>query len=241
MTLGCGSLDGETGMQSQRFVWGLFVAALLVLLPGVALAGHAAFTDASGTHESGIHWLADTGITSGCGDGQYCPRDPVSRGQMATFMHRLAGHSNVPPVVNAATVEGKTAAELQGAQGPAGQDGIAGLALEFAEMSDVTDVLAVYVPCPADTFPLGGGGLVDRFNWYLSDSALWFDEAQDTIGWLVVFQSEGGVVEEVAGLAMVTCGEVPASSQSAFQQSSASDGTGLRDALDRYGTNRGRD
>jgi hypothetical protein len=33
-----------------------------------------------------INELALRGITSGCGGGNYCPADPVTRGQMAVFL-----------------------------------------------------------------------------------------------------------------------------------------------------------
>lgn len=35
-----------------------------------------------------IRWLAETGITQGCGPRVFCPDDPVTRGQMATFLSR---------------------------------------------------------------------------------------------------------------------------------------------------------
>jgi hypothetical protein len=47
------------------------------------------FTDiANSAFVSEIIWLADAGITTGCTDTEFCPRDPVSRGQMATFLAR---------------------------------------------------------------------------------------------------------------------------------------------------------
>jgi len=33
-----------------------------------------------------IEQLADEGITGGCGGGNYCPNDPITRGQMAVFL-----------------------------------------------------------------------------------------------------------------------------------------------------------
>jgi len=33
-----------------------------------------------------IDELAHRGITAGCGDGNYCPNDPATRGQMAVFL-----------------------------------------------------------------------------------------------------------------------------------------------------------
>ena len=98
-------------------------AALAVGSAGTAVAGHAAFSDASGTHEAGIHWLADTGVTGGCGGGRFCTEDAVKRGQMATFMHRLSGTAGVAPVVNADKVDGLDAEQLRGQQGPAGPQG----------------------------------------------------------------------------------------------------------------------
>jgi hypothetical protein len=38
-----------------------------------------------------IEQLAAEGITGGCGDGNYCPNDPVSRAQMAVFLVRAFG------------------------------------------------------------------------------------------------------------------------------------------------------
>jgi dipeptidyl aminopeptidase/acylaminoacyl peptidase len=35
-----------------------------------------------------IEWLHDTGITTGCSDERFCPRDDVLRGQMAAFLDR---------------------------------------------------------------------------------------------------------------------------------------------------------
>jgi endonuclease YncB( thermonuclease family) len=43
---------------------------------------------ADGTHTAAIEWLVEQGITTGCGGGLFCPGDPVSREQMATFLLR---------------------------------------------------------------------------------------------------------------------------------------------------------
>jgi hypothetical protein len=51
-----------------------------------------AFSDDTGsTHEADINALAAAGITSGCGPSRYCPNDPVTRGEMAAFLHRGFG------------------------------------------------------------------------------------------------------------------------------------------------------
>jgi S-layer homology domain len=38
-----------------------------------------------------VEALADTGVTGGCAPGMYCPNDPVTRGQMATFLAKALG------------------------------------------------------------------------------------------------------------------------------------------------------
>jgi hypothetical protein len=33
--------------------------------------------------------MAEAGLTGGCGAGKYCPKDPVTREQMAAFLRRV--------------------------------------------------------------------------------------------------------------------------------------------------------
>jgi cytochrome c peroxidase len=42
-----------------------------------------------------IERIAERGITSGCGSGNFCPNDPVTRGQMAVFTIRAMGETPV--------------------------------------------------------------------------------------------------------------------------------------------------
>ena len=54
-------------------------------------AATAGFTDTAGnSHAAAIDALAGAGITAGCATvpARYCPDDPVTRGQMATFLAR---------------------------------------------------------------------------------------------------------------------------------------------------------
>ena len=44
--------------------------------------------DDTNTHEAEINALATSGITAGCGGGRYCPKAPVTRGQIAAFLYR---------------------------------------------------------------------------------------------------------------------------------------------------------
>jgi uncharacterized delta-60 repeat protein len=51
-----------------------------------------------------IKQLAAEGITSGCGSGNYCPEQPVTRAQMAVFLLRSKyGASYTPPAVGSST------------------------------------------------------------------------------------------------------------------------------------------
>jgi hypothetical protein len=47
------------------------------------------FNDDNGiVHEDAINRIAAAGITTGCDPHKFCPKDPVTRGQMATFLDR---------------------------------------------------------------------------------------------------------------------------------------------------------
>lgn len=59
-----------------------------------------AFADDEGSvHEADIDRLASTGITNGCGDGLFCPDDPVTRAEMASFLTRAMGLEPITPPV----------------------------------------------------------------------------------------------------------------------------------------------
>ena len=46
------------------------------------------FADIADTFTADVIWLAQQGITAGCDSHRYCPDEPVTRGQMAAFLHR---------------------------------------------------------------------------------------------------------------------------------------------------------
>ncbi|MDJ0952778.1 MAG: S-layer homology domain-containing protein [Acidimicrobiia bacterium] len=64
---------------------------------------HFADDDAS-IHESAINAIADAGVTLGCNppdNDEFCPGDPVTRGQMASFLTRALGLAPIrPPYVS---------------------------------------------------------------------------------------------------------------------------------------------
>ena len=83
---------------TTRSAMALMVIAALAI-PATASATHLFADVADGhTHEEGIQFVKDAGVTIGCQDGTvYCPDDPVTRAQMATFMMRLATGEVVTP------------------------------------------------------------------------------------------------------------------------------------------------
>ncbi|MBW3659023.1 MAG: S-layer homology domain-containing protein [Actinobacteria bacterium] len=56
---------------------------------GLVARNTSRFTDTYGTvHAPSIERIAAAGVTTGCGDGRYCPTARVTRAQMATFLTR---------------------------------------------------------------------------------------------------------------------------------------------------------
>ena len=90
----------------------LISAAMLgaaIAFPLGVIASHQ-FTDVptSSTYHNDIDAIRDAGITTGCAVGKYCPKDFVTREQMAAFMNRLGAlQAGKTPVVNADKVDGE--------------------------------------------------------------------------------------------------------------------------------------
>ena len=85
-----------------------------IALPLGVIASHQ-FTDVLNTNSfhGDIDAIADAGITTGCGGGKYCPKDFVTREQMAAFLNRLGALGpGKTPVVNATKVDGFDAASI---------------------------------------------------------------------------------------------------------------------------------
>jgi hypothetical protein len=74
------SLIGDPGLTTTQIRAGMDPSAMAIT---------DWFTDISGSKfVADIDWLFDSGITAGCSLRRFCPTDPVSRGQMASFMAR---------------------------------------------------------------------------------------------------------------------------------------------------------
>lgn len=128
---------------------------VLVTVPLTAFATHV-FSDVSDTnvHRNSIAWLADSGVTRGCNppdNDLFCPKDVVTREQMATFMYRLSGNdADTEPSVNAAALGGIPAASH-----------VSGLQVVNEQypqsFTNAGDNAGISLQCPEGTFVTGGG------------------------------------------------------------------------------------
>ena len=93
------------------------LTALLVAItafPLGVIASHR-FSDvpASSSFHSDIAAVSAVGLTTGCAAGKFCPKDFVTREQMAAFLNRIGALSEgSEPVVNADRLDGLDAAAL---------------------------------------------------------------------------------------------------------------------------------
>lgn len=155
--------------------------------------GFATFTDGPfGVHEAGVDWLSRSGVTAGCTPDRYCAGDPVTRAQMATFMHRLSGNaSGTARSVDAATVGGRSASEL------AVINGFVQVTESARRTEAVVDLTAT---CPSGTRALGGGGTIDGLYAQVSDAP-----SADGRTWSVTWASLDHRAHEVDATVTVTC------------------------------------
>jgi hypothetical protein len=72
---------------------GLYAVTIRYRLQVSPAPATATFTDVPTGHAffQFIEALAASGITGGCGNGKYCPDNPVTRGQMAVFLAKALG------------------------------------------------------------------------------------------------------------------------------------------------------
>ena len=69
------------------------IAAVVVVAPAAASDRYDDIA-ASSPHAAAIGELADAGITLGCEPGRFCPREPLPREQMASFLSRAASRAS---------------------------------------------------------------------------------------------------------------------------------------------------
>jgi cytochrome c peroxidase len=91
ITGGCGNGNFCPDVTVTRAQMAVFIVTALGHSPR-ACPGQ--FSDVSAADPSCgfIERLAEEGITGGCGNGKFCPNDPVTRGQMAVFMETALGN-----------------------------------------------------------------------------------------------------------------------------------------------------
>lgn len=104
----------------------LIVLSASLVIGGAAGAAWGSHSFGDVTEQNVFHddiaWLSETGITKGCNpptNSSFCPDDPVTRGQMAAFLRRLAEAG----VADAATLGGQAPDDFVGPRGPEGPEG----------------------------------------------------------------------------------------------------------------------
>ncbi len=87
-----GSAEPAAPRQRHRRLLTTVLLAITLLLPSVVLAAASPFSDVDpgNTFYTNIVNMANSGITSGCGGGKFCPKDNVTREQMSAFLNRAA-------------------------------------------------------------------------------------------------------------------------------------------------------
>ncbi len=115
--------------------------ALALTAPVVVMASHQ-FTDVpdSNIFHEDIGWLADAKVTLGCNppaNDEFCPKEKVSREQMAAFMRRLAENKVVDAATAVTAESADTATKATSADTAAAADTAA--TADFANDADTVD------------------------------------------------------------------------------------------------------
>ena len=110
-------IGAAAGMRTRhRAVLVALILGAAIAFPLGVLASHQ-FSDVpdSNPYHADIDALVDSGVTTGCGGGKYCPSAFVTRGEMAAFMNRLGAlQAGKTPVVNADKIDGLDSTDLLG-------------------------------------------------------------------------------------------------------------------------------
>jgi hypothetical protein len=152
-------------LRARRGVLITGVVVALLAFPLGVIASHQ-FTDVpnSNPYHADIDAVADAGVTTGCGGGNYCPGAFVTREQMAAFMNRLGAlQAGKTPVTNAATSQSTDGWSLGC---PTGTVLGGGLCFETAQRGTTNSVYTASETCAA----LGGGLLGRGQIWKLPDA-----------------------------------------------------------------------
>lgn len=152
------------------------MAAFLVRAFGYVDSGGQDFVDDNGSvFEADIERLAAAGVTKGCNppaNDRFCPNDPVTRAQMAAFLHRAFGNPTVgEPGVN--RVDSDITVVLGGddvASGSVAADGSG--TLTVAEGTPVPAVGKFLIASASDELPTGLVGQVAAVSGHTIETEL---------------------------------------------------------------------
>lgn len=132
----------------RRVRWVIPLMMLLAVPPAVFAAHN--FADVPDTHpfHTEISNLAGSGVTIGCGEGNYCPDDETQRDEMAGFLGRGLGRAtaNAGSVTWAVAVDSYVTSAAITTGGAAGSGGV-GFVLVTGSVTAYTDTPAVTCPC----------------------------------------------------------------------------------------------
>ncbi len=154
----------------------LILAISAFVIAPIAVSASHQFTDVPDTNvfHDNIGWMSDNGITAGCNPpdfDEYCPKDNVTREQMAAFMQRLAEGK----VVDAATAVSAESADdadmLDGLDANQLSRVAYAVATNDAWVGDGTngDILTTTINAPIDGF-LVISASSDVFSYSVDDS-----------------------------------------------------------------------
>ncbi len=172
----------------SRRMLGTLLVAVLVLIPATASALQF-FGDVppSDWAYEDIQWLAAEGLTNGCQANPplYCPDEPVTRREMAAFMHRLATER----AVDAGTLNGY---------------GISDFVFNTEWVEETTNFsyipdggsFTATVTCPLNKYVVSGGGSSNITSMVISSSSP--NEANTK--WMVVWRNVSGGQTPVSGV-----------------------------------------
>jgi hypothetical protein len=92
----------------RRGTVAVFLLGAVLAFPLGMIASHRFIdVDTISPYHADIEAIAAAGVTTGCGGGKYCPKDFVTREQMAAFLNRLGAlQAGKPPVVHATKLDG---------------------------------------------------------------------------------------------------------------------------------------
>ena len=134
--------------------------ALVLTLGLVVLAVPASATDAfrdvpsSSPHHDAVGELADSGVTAGCAEDEFCPQRSVRRDQMASFLSRGLprsafddGVADLSSANDYAGVPASTTVEATGTSGGTGTVVLQGVVSVYSEADVATDC-----PCEIEAF-----------------------------------------------------------------------------------------